>query len=396
MADILPECLIQKILCCLSFKEATRMTILSKTWLQEWSTLPNLEFTINCWEGNINTANATMERYRKGKIPIQKFELLETFANSHEDFPLIDKWLDIALQNGVKHLFLNFKSYPMPILRILAAKSLRKLEVQGSMPDSLSSGVVNCKSLRKLSLSHLRLDENMVQTLLNSCPFIVSLILEYCSGKLQKIKSDSLKVLKIHHCGIEEIDAPNLVSLDYVGNQIPELNKIAGESNQLENSKIRLGCINNNLNAAWFCKLRKFLSNSSSWSHVSLKFMNCCEIKMKDLQMDHIGSTPWVDVLNVNIQWMNQNFVDALLWSCHPRRLNLLSNITPTITHFIDRLVFMKNSSHSTSHRSLPWHSQLKEIKAFDGKNQSLQLISGELAKRTLMEGEKVYFLLDW
>uniref|UniRef100_M0ZWY3 F-box protein n=1 Tax=Solanum tuberosum TaxID=4113 RepID=M0ZWY3_SOLTU len=231
------------------------MSILSKTWLQEWSNLPNLEFTINCWEGNINTANTAMERYRKGKIPIQKFELLETFANSHEDFPLIDKWLDIALQNGVKHLFLNFKSYPMPILRILAAKSLRELDVQGSMPDSLSSGVVNCKSLRKLSLSHLRLDENMVQTILNSCPFIVSLILEYCTGKLQKIKSDSLKVLKIHHRGIEEIDAPNLVSLDYMGSQIPELNKIARDS------KIRLGCINN-LNAAWFSSPANSSANS--------------------------------------------------------------------------------------------------------------------------------------
>ncbi|TMW92702.1 hypothetical protein EJD97_012670 [Solanum chilense] len=308
MIDILPDCLIQKILCCLSFKEATRMSILSKTWLQEWSTLPNLEFTINCWEGNINTANTTMERYRKGKIPIQKFELVESFANSREDFPLIDKWLDIALENGVKHLSLNFKSYPMPILRILAAKSLRGLDVQGSMPDSLSSGVVNCKSLRKLSLSNIRLDENIVQTLLNSCPFIDSLILGYCSGK----------------------------------------------------------------------------------------FINCCEIKMKDLLMDHIGSTPRVDVLNVNIEWMNQNFVDALLWSCHPRRLNLFSNVTPTITYFIDHLLFMMNSSHSTSDRSLPWHSQLKEIKVFDGKNQSLPLISGELAKKIRMEGEKIYFLLDW
>nr|XP_019071178.2 F-box/LRR-repeat protein At4g14103-like [Solanum lycopersicum] len=393
MIDILPDCLIQKILCCLSFKEATRMSILSKTWLQEWSTLPNLEFTINCWEGNINTANTAMERYRKGKIPIQKFELVESFANSREDFPLIDKWLDIALENGVKHLSLNFKSYPMPILRILAAKSLRGLDVQGSMPDSLSTGVVNCKSLRKLSLSNIRLDENIVQALLNSCPFIDSLILGYCSGKLQKIKSDSLKVLKIHHCKIEEIDARNLVSLDYVGAQIPEIDKIAGESNQLEHSKF--GCINH-LNAAWFCKLRKFLSNSPSWSHVSLRFINCCEIKMKDLLMDHIGSTPRVDVLNVNIEWMNQNFVDALLWSCHPRRLNLFSNVTPTITHFIDHLLFMMNSSHSTSDRSLPWHSQLKEIKAFDGKNQSLPLISGELAKRIRMEGEKVYFLLHW
>ncbi|XP_049407801.1 putative F-box protein At3g58860 [Solanum stenotomum] len=401
MTDILPDCLIQKILC-LSFKEATRMSILSKTWLQEWLTLPNLEFTINCWEGNINTINTTMERYRKGNIPIQKFELLELFANSHEDFPLIDKWLDVALQNGVKDLYLNFTSYLVPILTILAAKTLRELVLRGStlMSVSLSSSVVNCNSLRKLSLSHVRLDENMIQTLLNSCPLIASFILMYCSGNLRKIKSNSLKVLKIHHLfGIGEIDAPNLVSLDYMGNQIPEL-KIARESTQLEYSKIYVECINN-LNAAWFCNLRKFLSNSSSWSEVTLYFINCGEINMTDLQMDHIGSIPHVDILNVNILQKNQTmecptFVDALLWSCHPKRLNLHSNIK-TITRFINRLMYMKSLSHSTSHGSTLWHCQLKEIKAFDGKNQSLQLRSWELAKRIVMEGKgKVHFLLDW
>ncbi|WMV47494.1 hypothetical protein MTR67_040879 [Solanum verrucosum] len=68
---------------------------------------------------------------------------------------------------------------------------------------------------------------------------------------LRKIKSDSLKVLKIHHLyGIEEIDAPNLVSLDYMGNQIPEL-KMARESSQLEHSKITILCRSSN--AAWFC-----------------------------------------------------------------------------------------------------------------------------------------------
>ncbi|WMV47480.1 hypothetical protein MTR67_040865, partial [Solanum verrucosum] len=95
------------------------------------------------------------------------------------------------------------------------------------MNVSLSSGVVNCKSLRNVFLSH------------------------HCSGNLGKIKSDSLKVLKIHQRGgTWEIDAPNLVSLDYMGNQIPEL-KIARESTQLEHSEITLQCLSN-LNAAWF------------------------------------------------------------------------------------------------------------------------------------------------
>ncbi|XP_049407611.1 putative F-box protein At1g49610 [Solanum stenotomum] len=408
MADILPECLIQKILCFLSYTEATRMRILSKTWLQAWSTLPNLDFTTNRWEGNTmvdysQLVDTIMERYRKGKIPIERFELLENINDSHKDFyfPLIDKWLDIALQNGVKDLFLQFTSYPTPILTILAGKSLRELVLRYCtlMPVSLSSGVVNCNSLRKLSLSHVTLDENTLDTLFNSCPLIVSFILQYCSAltmTLRKIKSDSLKVLKIHHLyGIEEIDAPNLVSLDYMGNQIPEL-KMARESSQLEHSKITILCRSSN--AAWFCKLKKLLSNSSSSSKVTLQFFNCTEISMTDLQMDHIGSIPRVDVLDVYCpdQTMEcQTFVDALLWSCHPRKLQLVSNIIGTITHFIDRLVYMKNSSHSTFHRSTPWHSQLKEIKAFDGKNQPLQLRSGELA-RTLNEGERVYFLLDW
>uniref|UniRef100_M0ZWU1 Hero resistance protein n=1 Tax=Solanum tuberosum TaxID=4113 RepID=M0ZWU1_SOLTU len=315
MADILPECLIQKILCFLSYTEATRMRILSKTWLQAWSTLPNLDFTIDCWEGNTMSdysqlVDTIIERYRKGKIPIERFELLENINDSHKDFyfPLIDKWLDIALQNGVKDLFLEFTSYPTPILTILAGKSLRELVLCYCtlMPVSLSSGVVNCNSLRKLSLSHVTLDENTFDTLFNSCPLIVSFILEYCSGltmTLRKIKSDSLKVLKIHQLyAIEEIDAPNLVSLDYMGNQIPEL-KMARESSQLEHSKITLLCRSSN--AAWFCKLKKLLSNSSSSSKVTLQFFNCTEISMTDLQMDHI------DLYDKPIESTSSSFVEV-------------------------------------------------------------------------------------
>ncbi|KAG5586998.1 hypothetical protein H5410_047432 [Solanum commersonii] len=112
-------------------------------------------------------------------------------------------------------------------------------------------GVVNCNSLRKISLSNVRLDENMLQTLLNSCLLIVSFILENCSGmKVLKIKSDSLKVLKIiQYYKIFDIDAPNLVSLDYTGSEIPELN-IARESSQLKNSKIFLNGVLSSLNTA--------------------------------------------------------------------------------------------------------------------------------------------------
>ncbi|WMV47111.1 hypothetical protein MTR67_040496 [Solanum verrucosum] len=127
------------------------------------------------------------------------------------------------------------------------------------MPVSLSSGVVNCNSLRKISLSNVRLDENMLQTLLNSCLLIVSFIVENCSGmKVLKIKSDSLKVLKvIQYYKICDIDAPKLVSLDYTGSEIPELN-IARESSQLKNSKIFLNGVLSSLNTAWFFEFKGF------------------------------------------------------------------------------------------------------------------------------------------
>ncbi|KAG5587534.1 hypothetical protein H5410_047968 [Solanum commersonii] len=49
----------------------------------------------------------------------------------------------------------------------------------------------------------------------------------------------------------------------------------------------------------------------------------------------------------------------------------------------------MTNSSHSTSHKRTPLHSQLKEIEAFDGKDKPLQLKIEELAIRTLTKGKR-------
>ncbi|MCD9560577.1 hypothetical protein HAX54_019294 [Datura stramonium] len=106
-----------------------------------------------------------------------------------------------------------------------------------------------------------------------------------------------LKFLAIEHRkGFWEIDAPNLVSLRYEGDQIPEL-KIAKESGQLKNSRIGLHSLKN-LNAAWFGELKKFLSYSTSWSLVSLRFELCNEINRKDLELHHTVATPEVEILS--------------------------------------------------------------------------------------------------
>nr|XP_004247681.1 putative F-box/LRR-repeat protein At5g02700 [Solanum lycopersicum] len=461
-ADIFPECVIHKILCYLSYGEASTMRILSKTWLQAWSTLPKLEFFVEYFE-ETQIVDAIMETYRENKIPIDKFGFSHSSKLNRRDqvFPLIDKWLDTALQNGVRDIvYVDFlysvRLYPFPISNVLAANSLRELDLKGCdiVHFSPSTGFANCHSLRKLSLSYIFISKKLLQTLLNSCPFIDSFTLDRCSGlvkielmNLQKLKSvslsinrnqrvrieapslehlfyngylsrnlvvvgchnlkslelsyvkicngflddiisgsQSLEVLKIQYClGISQIETSNLVSLEYIGYQIPEL-KIAKESSRLKHSKIVLHG-NNNLDAAWFSMLRKLLSNPISWSQVLLCFPEYNEIEMRDLQQHHGVASPRVDVLNVNIMRSYgecSTFVDALLWSCNPRRLNLSSTVE-MIACFVSRLMYMKNLS--------PWHSQLKEIKVFDGKNQELQLTSGELAPE---DRKDVYFLLDW
>ncbi|XP_060182031.1 putative F-box/LRR-repeat protein At3g18150 [Lycium barbarum] len=400
-ADILPECVIRKILCYLSYGEATRMRILSKTWLQAWLTLPNLAFGVSSGE-SLTIVDKVTKRYRDGNIPIDRFEL-HNFTEPDGLFPLIDKWLGIALQNGVKDLVYRdvrySSSYPFPIFIFLAAESLRELVLTGCdlMHISLStSRLVNCHSLRKLSLSCVHLDENMLQTLLISCPLIDTLIIEHCIGlnkielrNLQKItsltinihrrvkiqaptlehlsyssysleeldiveyhnlksleiscmqiskgflehliskphfleslklvkitsgsfdicRSQSLRVLKIQNCEIiGTIDAPNLLLFEYKGRRvIPQL-KFARESSQLKHSQIILDSLYN-LDAAWFCKLRKFLSHSTSWSQVTLYFLKCSEINMKYLQLHHRIATPQVDILDLKQE-------EVLLVSC--------------------------------------------------------------------------------
>ncbi|KAK4737720.1 hypothetical protein R3W88_001417 [Solanum pinnatisectum] len=502
--DVLSECVIHKILSYLSFQEAAKLSLVSKTWLQAWLTHPNLEFTLLSSKHGYNIhdrkiVDQVMERYRQTKVPIEKFHLSVTIFAHPFAFPHMDKWLDIAIQNGVKDLSceVSLPSYPFPIFTFLAPKSLRELVLSGCnlMDHSLSTPttqVASCHSLRKLSLTEVGLDDNMLRALLNCCPLIDDFIIVHCrlltkielrnlqniksvsisccrnqgvtiqaptlqhlsyigcfreespvldivecrklkslqltdmrisevflqrlistsqflesltldnvSTRLERFKicgSQSLKFFAISNCkGLREINAPNLVSLEYDGDQIPEL-KIAKRSRQLKKSEIYLDSLKN-LNATWFGELRRFLSKSSSWSLVSLSFEECSEINMKDLVLNHKVVTPKVNDLVVCIESSDKypTLVDALLWSCHPKRLVLKSSIE-MISCFMDRLMYMKNSRHSICHGSKRLNSQLKEVKAykFDSEHQCVELESGELAMRDLTETETVSFQLYW
>ena len=253
-----------------------------------------------------------MKRYRDEKIPIDKFELSMDIVTPTTGylFDSIDKWFDIALQNGVRELAYRNLGYhsSFNIFKLLTAKCLREVVLRNCNLVyfcSLPSGHVgNCHSLRKLSLTSVTLDDNMLQGLLANYPLIENLIIRHFCGwkkcevrNLQKIKSlkimiekeqlvkiqaptlenltyssffleklniveypnlkslklfgefastrlnigrsESLKVLKIKNLNIFysqkiEVDAPNLVSLEYGGEYLPQI-KLSKESSKFKN-----------------------------------------------------------------------------------------------------------------------------------------------------------------
>ncbi|PHT38030.1 hypothetical protein CQW23_21603 [Capsicum baccatum] len=150
-----------------------------------------------------------MERYRDRNIPIEKFELSKSYYSCPSRIvPLFYRCLDVALENGVKYLVFRIRNLPLPIFTILAAKSLKELILTNCdlTCSSLSSGVVNCPSLRKLSLFRVYLDEDMLQTLRNSYPLIESFTLKGCMDlikielpNLQKINDINMKDLQLNH-----------------------------------------------------------------------------------------------------------------------------------------------------------------------------------------------------
>lgn len=133
--------------------------------------------------------------------------------------------------------------------------------------------------------------------------------------------------------------------------------------------------------------------------HLGLKFSFIFSTAMRSTwligNLHHRVPMAQVDILDVVIQssWEFPTFLDALLWSCHPRRLNLLST-SAMFTCIINCLTYMKNLNHAPSHENEPSHSELKEAKVykFDKKSQSwdpVELKRGELLIRTTSEWDK-------
>nr|GEU78211.1 hypothetical protein [Tanacetum cinerariifolium] len=106
----------------LPVKDSARTCVLSKSWLQAWSTIPILRFLDTTWlfqeqgRNYSNVINCTLVRYHKENIPIESIDLTINIKNQ-ELASLAEKWVHfVASKSTLKELYLRIRYWDLSFL----------------------------------------------------------------------------------------------------------------------------------------------------------------------------------------------------------------------------------------------------------------------------------------
>lgn len=211
----LPESLLHHILSFLSLEDRIRTSMLSKRWKQVWHTYPNLEFSytifndVNCRRLMLKYLERTMRKRHIDMISTLKFALrVDMGFLYHPKFETyISRCLCYAVASNVKEIKLELlfylKLYTLPPV-VFSAKSLVALELQGCKLECFRSDV-ELSSLRKMSLSRVDVNDQVLENLIAGCPLIEHLNINACDGlkNLELSSPGKLQIFKVYNEGSE-------------------------------------------------------------------------------------------------------------------------------------------------------------------------------------------------
>ncbi|KAG5224831.1 FBD-associated F-box protein [Salix suchowensis] len=213
----LPEPIIQHIMSFLTYKDAAKMSVLSKHFASAWNCFPSISFdeTLNMGSCARLKGKPRLDKFlsyvsgflsrRPPRIALNIFCFSFNLEDSYEQ-PIngIDSAIRYAIENKVKELKLDivgrqkFKfqaHYNLP-MKVFSAHSIRVLSLKGFMLEPPQNLTVNFPSIKELNL-------------------------EKCKGmQTLKISGEKLKIVVIELCqGLDkvEIDASNLESFSFGG-----------------------------------------------------------------------------------------------------------------------------------------------------------------------------------
>ncbi|XP_021617360.1 putative F-box/LRR-repeat protein At3g28410 isoform X2 [Manihot esculenta] len=248
----LPEHILHRIMSFLPTKQITRNSVLSKTWLKAWKTSPILEFDFYAiFSGNrygfpdfetreknkqelYNFVEQILLSRRKQMISLTKFTLIVPFIyRKPEMVSTMDRWIGYALETNVKHLKIkvgptnddeDYKYFePQAVLNAVSIQILDLSHCKLHMP---SMGSLSLPFLRKLSLSSVFADDNIINKLIAESPRIEDMSFINCYGikSLQIFDLDNLirfYAERIVHIELLTLEAQNLHSFTLRGSFWP-------------------------------------------------------------------------------------------------------------------------------------------------------------------------------
>ncbi|CAI8615638.1 unnamed protein product [Vicia faba] len=226
----LPDGVLSYLLTMITMKDLLKTSILSKRWCDLWGLRTNLQFdTINVLgdieEELVQTGNLiNLDNYRDefakrvdqfvNKFPGRMIDsLLVNFCLNGEQSSIIDGWIRFAIERGAGRIDLLFEGvlygyshlhncykFPLDLLLEINTSTLKHLRLERCLIIHPSYyDFTPLKNLRFLSLSDVKVDEILLESLLSNCRLLEELQLYSCQfeASMPKIASSSLLNLKI-------------------------------------------------------------------------------------------------------------------------------------------------------------------------------------------------------
>ncbi|KAF5798479.1 putative leucine-rich repeat domain superfamily, F-box-like domain superfamily [Helianthus annuus] len=234
----LPESIVHHILSFLKNTpaELVRMSVLSKSWFHLSASFPCLYFNIRYFitrESFFKYVEYTTSRFCHQNLIANRLFLVAT-VREHAELDIVNRCLEKVLKNGVRELaiYITNSKYRLPNI-LLSVSVLKTLVILGcELPSSLMLDAVRFKSLIKLSLVSVPIDDEVIKHLTTSCPLLQEFEIDSCSG-LKRVcvyGHQNLQSVYIQcNTAVERIDieAPNLSSLTIInwdGIGAPQMN----------------------------------------------------------------------------------------------------------------------------------------------------------------------------
>ncbi|KAI8010445.1 F-box/LRR-repeat protein 25 [Camellia lanceoleosa] len=240
----LPEPIIHQILLCLPLADTISTKSLSRRWWQTvWPSCPILYFDEYCFRANyfqfvdddwerrekftrfLQRSLAKQKKCVNGYYNTDKFGLRMVSSHCYSD-SIIAKWVQFALESNAKELDLRikrvdwacFKTYNRLVDDVFVAQSITVLYLEYCNIQPSCS--INLPCLKKLTLSESKIRDNVFKKLIQGCPLIEHLCVEFCKN-LQHIEVSipNLKSLKLNFSGLYKvaIASVNLSSVELSG-----------------------------------------------------------------------------------------------------------------------------------------------------------------------------------